>query len=83
MRPVVSRALAAWLLWCADRIESIAYWFDDRAWARPTFGEHHVAVLDTEPLAERIARLEGRPPAPLPYDPDGYDVYGQHWRDKL
>ena len=77
----MSRVIAAWLLWVADRVESIGYWFDDRAWARPAFGAHHVAVLDTEPLAERIERLERRPPAPLPYDPDGYLPNGQHWRD--
>ena len=76
------KRIAAWLLLVADRIESVAYWFDDRAWARPVFGAHHTAVLDGEPLAERIAHLEQRPPAPLPYDPDGYDVYGQHWRGK-
>lgn len=77
----MNRAIAAWLLWVADRVESLGYWFDDRAWARPAFGVVQ-ATIDTEPLLERIARLEGRPPAPLPYDPDGYDVYGVHWRDK-
>ena len=77
----MNRRVADWLLRVADRVESLAYLFDDRAWARPRFGAHHVAVLDTEPLAERIERLEQRPPAPLPYDPDGYDVYGQHWRE--
>ena len=77
----MSRALAAWILWVADKVESVGYWFDDRAWASPRLGEMREATLDTEPLAERIARLEQRPPAPLPYDPDGYDVYGQHWRD--
>lgn len=77
----MSRVIAGWLLWVADRVESLGYWFDDRAWARPRFGAHHVAVLDGEPLAERIARMEQRPPDPLPYDPDGYDVYGTHWRE--
>lgn len=77
----MSRVIAAWLLWVADRVESIGYWFDDRAWARPAFGVVQ-ATLDGEPLAASIARLEQRPPAPLPYDPDGYDVYGTHWRDK-
>ena len=77
----MNRRVADWLLRVADRVESLAYLFDDRAWARPAFGAHHVAVLDTEPLAASIARLERRPPTPLPYDPDGYDVYGQHWRE--
>ena len=78
----MNRAVAAWLLRVAERIESLAYMFDDRAWARPAFGVVQ-STLDTEPLADRIARLEQRPTAPLPYDPDGYDVYGTHWRDKL
>ena len=77
----MSRTLAVWLLLLADRVESVGYWFDDRAWARPRFGAHHVAVLDTEPLRDRIARLEGRPPAPLPMDPDGYLADGTHWRE--
>ena len=77
----MNRAVAAWLLRVADRVESLAYLLDDRAWARPPFGVVQ-ATLDTEPLAARIARLEGRPPAPLPMDDDGYDVYGQHWRGK-
>ena len=77
----MSRWFAGWLLWVADRVESLGYWFDDRAWARPRFGVVQ-ATLDGEPLRERIARLEGRPTAPLPMDPDGYDVHGQHWRDK-
>ena len=77
----MSRYIAAWLLWVADRVESVGYWFDDRAWARPRFGAHHVAVLDTEPLAARIARLEQCPPAPLPMDDDGYLPDGTHWRE--
>ena len=77
----MNRHVAVWLLWLADKVESVGYWFDDRAWARPRFGEHHVAVLDGEPLAERIARLEQWPPAPLPYDPDGYMPDGTHWRE--
>lgn len=63
----MSRHIAAWLLRAADRIESVGYWFDDRAWARPRFGVVQ-ATLDGEPLAARIARLEQRPPAPLPMD---------------
>lgn len=77
----MSRYIAVWLLLLADRVESIGYWFDDRAWARPRFGAHHTAVLDGEPLAERIARLEQRPPAPLPMDDDGYLPDGTHWRE--
>ena len=77
----MSRYIAVWLLLLADRVESVGYWFDDRAWARPRFGAHHAAVLDGEPLAERIARLEGRPPAPLPMDDDGYLPDGTHWRE--
>ena len=75
----MNRHVAVWLLWVADKVESVGYWFDDRAWARPRFGVVQ-ATLDTEPLRDRIARLEGRS-SPLPYDPDGYDVYGRHWRD--
>ena len=77
----MSRYIAVWLLRVADRVESVGYWFDDRAWARPLFGAHYTAVLDTEPLLARIARLEQRPPAPLPYDPDGYRPDGTHWRE--
>ena len=77
----MSRRIASWLLWLADKVESLGYWFDGRAGARPRFGAHHVAVLDGEPLAERIARLEQRPPAPLPMDPDGYLPDGTHWRE--
>ena len=76
----MSRTLAVWLLLLADRVESVSYWFDDRAWARPPFGVVQ-ATLDTEPLAARIARLEGRPPAPLPMDDDGYLADGTHWRE--
>lgn len=64
----MTRAIAAWLLRLADRVETLAYLFDDRAWARPRLGEVREATLDTEPLAARIARLEQRPPAPLPMD---------------
>lgn len=63
----MNRRVAAWLLRVADRVESLAYLFDDRAWARPAFGVVQ-STLNTEPLAARIARLEGRPPAPLPMD---------------
>ena len=77
----MSRWFAGWLLWLADRVESVGYWFDDRAWVRPRFGAHHVAALDGEPLADRIARLEQRPPAPLPMDDDGYLPDGTHWRE--
>lgn len=76
----MSRYIAAWLLWVADRVESFGYWFDDRAWARPPFGVVQ-ATLDTEPLRDRIARLEQRPPAPLPMDDDGYLPDGTHWRE--
>lgn len=62
----MNRAIAAWLLGVADRVETLAYLFDDRAWARPRLGEVREATLDTEPLLDRIARLEGRPPTPLP-----------------
>ena len=62
------KRIAAWLLRLADRIESVACLFDDRAWARPPLGVIREATLDTEPLRERIARLEQRPPAPLPMD---------------
>ena len=76
----MNRAVAAWLLRVAERIESLAYLFDDRAWARPPFGVVQ-ATIDTEPLRDRIARLEQRPPAPLPMDDDGYHPDGTHWRE--